>query len=441
MANEPGSQSIATARYSAVAMVLHWAIAGLILYQIALGLWMSEALEAAEEARRFAAYETVQQHKALGLTVLALSILRLVWRLARPAPPLPRSMPPLERLASALSHWAFYGLMLAMPLSGWAMISTSPEFSMVPTGWFGLFTVPHLPADPLVAAAASSGLAADTAGASAAFAGIHEALAYGALALLALHVAAALRHHYILGDGVLARMVPGLRPRDPEADMPVAGRAGAAGRGLAAALALASCAGLVWLYLQAPTHEPAGMSGRMAAGAEAAIARWTPIHAESRIGFTGKHAGVVFSGVFERWRAEIAFDPDRLAESRAAVEIEVASARTGSMQYDGSLPSADWFDAAAHPVARFVADRFVAGDGPGRYVAEGRLTLRGVAQPATLPFALRMEGDRARVSGETVIDRLDHGVGATTDPQAAWVSREIAVTIELLAAPATAPGD
>lgn len=413
-------------RYGAVAILFHWVIAALILYQIGVGIWMSGALEAADEATRFAAFELAQTHKAVGLTVLALSLLRLAWRIAHPAPPLPSAMPFLEKAASTLSHWAFYALMIAMPLSGWAMVSTSQAFSMVPTSYFGLFAAPHLPHAPLEQLAPS-------APAGAFYAGAHAWLAYGALALLVIHVAAALRHHLFLHDGVLARMVPGLAPRDPRADMPPARPAGGLRRGLAAALALATLAGAGSLALVGAPRTGGGAAGEMAAEEAGDLPRWAPDYAASEIGFSGMNAGAEFEGVFESWQAAIAFDPDRLEDSRVAVEIQVASAKTGTMQYDGSLASEDWLAPETHPVARYEATRFRPGEAAGTFVAEGALTLRGVENPLELPFTLTIDGDQATVEGATEIDRLAYQIGVGSDPQAAWVSKTIGLKVFLTA--------
>src|SRR5512145_671048 len=93
-------------RYSAVAIVLHWTIAAAILAQLATGLWMVRAIRSAgSQALAFHAY---QWHKSLGLTVLALSLLRLCWRLANPPPPLPATMTKIERTAAKTIHGLFY---------------------------------------------------------------------------------------------------------------------------------------------------------------------------------------------------------------------------------------------------------------------------------------------------------------------------------------------
>lgn len=188
-------------RYHGVAIAFHWTIAGLILIQLPLGWWMAEAL-AEKSAPRLLIFEAFQIHKSIGLTVLVLSALRVLWRLAHPPPPLPPAMPRWQRAAARLSHGLLYALILALPLSGWAMVSAS--VSGVPTFWFGLFQWPHLPV--------LSDLP-DKKPVEDAFEELHEALGYVAAALLALHVLAALKHHFRDRDDVLLRMLPGSKAR------------------------------------------------------------------------------------------------------------------------------------------------------------------------------------------------------------------------------------
>jgi cytochrome b561 len=134
-------------RYTGVAIVLHWAIAFSILFLFPLGLWMHESAEHGDlSAEVFRAY---QLHKSIGLTVLALSLVRLGWRLMNPPPPLPEHVPAWERFVAKATHWAFYGLMFAIPLSGWLYVSAGWSIHddaplPVATHWFGLFQVPAL---------------------------------------------------------------------------------------------------------------------------------------------------------------------------------------------------------------------------------------------------------------------------------------------------------
>ncbi len=187
-------------RYSAVAILLHWLMALMIVSLVAAGVWMHEAIHV--PATKAQAFEVYQLHKSTGLTVLALTLLRIVWRLTHRPPALPVQMKGWERVAARASHVGFYVLMLAIPLSGWAMVSASP-FGL-PTIFFGLFEWPHIA--PLAALEHKDE-------AEHLFKEIHEILAFGAVALLALHIAAALKHHIWDKDDVLTRMLPFLKPR------------------------------------------------------------------------------------------------------------------------------------------------------------------------------------------------------------------------------------
>ena len=193
-------------RYDAVAMTLHWLIAAAVLALLIAGLWMTDAIKQ-PETRNFA-YRVYQWHKALGLTVLVATFVRLGWRLANPPPPLPSDMSRWERIGAELSHGAFYILLLAIPLAGWAMVSASPLG--LPTIVFGLFEWPHI---PMLADLADKKPAEDF------FKGAHKYMGFGLMALLALHVAAALKHQFVNRDGVLARMTPGVRAPKPKSTM------------------------------------------------------------------------------------------------------------------------------------------------------------------------------------------------------------------------------
>lgn len=192
---------IATSRplsgYSAVAITLHWLIAALILTNIGLA-WYFGTLP------KLAQIPLIQLHKSIGITVLLLTVLRLGWRLTHPAPPLPDSMRGWEKVAARATHYFFYVFMLAMPLSGWAMVSASVEIKVHPTVLYGVVPWPALPLP---------GLGPDQLhDARRAFHTTHSALAWLAYATVSLHVAAALKHHLIDRDDVLSRMMPLLRP-------------------------------------------------------------------------------------------------------------------------------------------------------------------------------------------------------------------------------------
>ena len=165
-------------------------MAVLVLAQAALGLVMARLPDSAIK------FDLYQWHKSDGLVILGLALLRIAWRLADPAPPLPAGMPRWERRAARANHLLLYLALILIPVTGLALVSASPL--EVPTLAFGLVYVPPLP------------LPRDEA-LEATLIALHGALAFAALALVGVHVAAALRHHFVLRDGLLGRM---MRPRE-----------------------------------------------------------------------------------------------------------------------------------------------------------------------------------------------------------------------------------
>ncbi|MDX2276305.1 MAG: cytochrome b/b6 domain-containing protein [Hyphomonadaceae bacterium] len=441
--------SLAASRYTAVAIVLHWAIAFAIVFNIVLGFWMHGAAEAGTASA--AVFEAFQLHKSVGLTVLALSLVRLGWRLAHRPPPFPAHMPSWEKTVALATHWAFYALMIGLPLSGWLYVSAgwSHEANRafnVPTIYFGLFQVPHL-----------FGLAAQSADTRAAAAGAaftaHWLLAYGAIALAALHVAAALKHQFFDRDATLARMVPGLKaPFATEAPARDQGRliTLGAGLGLSCVAAIALLLAVLTLGDSGVTPSPAPTSRAEAEvqSVESQPEEATPTQTDtsappvtatpslwrvdpraSAIRFSGVHAGVAFTGAFSDWSADIRFDPSNLEASSANVAIRTASAADGVPLHDQSLPGAEWFDVANHPTATFRTERIVR-DGDS-YRADGVLTIKGRPINVRLPFTLAITGDRAIMDGQMRLRRRDADLGMESDPNAEWVSEDIVIAVHV----------
>lgn len=174
--------------YSRPAIYLHWLMAPLILVALALGLYMT-GLELSPGKLRLYAW-----HKWLGVSLCLLALGRLAWRLGH-RPPAPLPLPAWQARAAALTHGALYLLLLAIPLSGWLM-SSAKGFQTV---YFGVLPIPDLIGrDPALA----EGLAS-----------LHATLNWLLLVLLAIHLAAALKHHYLDRDATLVRMAPWLKTR------------------------------------------------------------------------------------------------------------------------------------------------------------------------------------------------------------------------------------
>ncbi|MEM9013674.1 MAG: cytochrome b [Pseudomonadota bacterium] len=202
MAENSRRAKTSTPRYTNVAIGLHWIIAMLILGQIFGGLYMVRALPDGPDK-----FELYQLHKSFGITILLLSLLRLGWRIAHRPPALPSGMANWERIGARASHAAFYGLMIGVPLGGWALVSASPFASSAPTFLFGVIPWPHLPFFEGVA---------DRDALAERISGLHEFFALSTLGLLGLHIAAALKHHIVNRDHVLSAMLPIIRPRNSQ---------------------------------------------------------------------------------------------------------------------------------------------------------------------------------------------------------------------------------
>jgi len=427
-------------RYSAIAIALHWAIALCIIAMIPMGIWMTGAIS--EPGAQALAYRVFQFHKSVGFLILGLTALRIVWRLAHPVPPLPGGMKRWEAFAARATHAAFYGLMLALPLTGWLYVSTGWAVSAdralaVPTSWFGLFSIPHLPWIGEASASLRRTVAFQAMGA-------HSMLAWAAVALIALHVGAALKHQFIQRDGVLAHMVPGL----PHGDAPTAPPPDAWERwlgrcaGLCLVLIIAQAAAIAVTPAPAPQlttvaqTRPAPVAMQPAAPRQPATgnqaAAWSVDYGASRIAFTGTHSGDGFTGRFERWEGDIRFDPENLAGSRATVLVQVDSARTGDSTQENALEGEEWLDPKGHPVARFESGAF-RGLGGGRYEATGTLTLKNASLPVVLPFTFSERDGVATVKGNLKLDRRALDLGMQSDSGGDWVSMDIGVAIEVTA--------
>jgi cytochrome b561 len=174
-------------RYTRTAIILHWTIAVLIVWQIGSGLWMVPAIE--DPARWERALSVYQLHKSTGLTVLLLSLARLAWRFMHPPPTVLASMPAWQRTVASVGHAALYGLMIAVPLVGWLVVSASPLG--VSTVVVGGFAWPHLPVSSALEPAAKVS---------------HRLLGYALGGLAVGHVLAALTHQFVGRDQALRRM-------------------------------------------------------------------------------------------------------------------------------------------------------------------------------------------------------------------------------------------
>ena len=172
-----------TRSWGSLSKAFHWLIVLLIINQ----WWIAER---AEELKGLAKLEALAWHKSFGMTILMLAVLRLAWRLMNPTPDLTLETKPWERVLARISHVLLYALIFAVPLSGW-MMSSAKNY---PVSWFKLFQFPDL----IAPAEQTFRLMQD----------LHFLLFSALVTVALLHVAGALKHHFIDKNDVLKRMLP-----------------------------------------------------------------------------------------------------------------------------------------------------------------------------------------------------------------------------------------
>ena len=375
-------------RYSSVAVLLHWTIALAVGFQLALGFAMPK------DESGFALY---QLHKSVGITILLLSLARLAWRLTHRPPPAVEGG--FQGFLAKAVHTLLYAFMIGMPLTGWAAVSTSRI--EVPTLLWGVIPWPHLPISNALNELAEEG---------------HEWLAWTGLALIALHLAGALRHQLLLKDGLLRRMAPG-------------GKAGAAFALLALVVAVYFGTGMYVAseYLVpaierenaavAPAHVPLEAEPTATPTPEATeIVEdepgpppvWT-IQPGGRLGFAVGGADGPIRGSFSDWNGTIRFDPDNPETADIRISVRLASASLGDATMDATLQGGEFFG-TANPTATWRSTS-VRRTGGNRYSANGTLSLKGASRSQPLTFTLSGEGLRRRVEGTASIDRTAFAVG------------------------------
>lgn len=367
-------------RYGAVAKTFHWLTALLILTAIPLGLIagdMAHDLSPGDSAALARVAMLFSLHKTLGVAAFLAALLRILWAVAQPRPGLPNGDKRAEAFLAALIHWALYGALVIVPLSGWVHHAAQTGFA--PIWWpFGQ-TLPFVP---------QSAAWADAAGA------VHWLSTKILIGAILLHVAGALKHHLIDRDDTLRRMLPGRAGAAPSPEQP--------GHALPAALAAA-----VWIGILG--WGVAGTAGEAPERAAVTQGGGDWLVQDGQLAITVQQFGSAVQGQFGEWQADIAFDPET-GTGNVSVAIAIPSLTLGSVTEQAMAP--DYFDAATHETARFQAEIARSGEGAQGYAATGTLTLKGATVPVTLPFDLDIAGDVATMTGGLTLDRRDFGIGA-----------------------------
>lgn len=401
-------------RYGAVARLLHWTIAILIISVLCIGLVMDDVTGPGK-------FILFRWHKSFGITVLALAVIRILWRFTNIHPAKLAAHAAWEKFLASVTHFLLYFAMLAMPLSGWLMSSAKS----VKVNVYGLFTLPDLiePNKPL-------GRLLNE---------FHVYLGWTLIGLIALHALGAIKHHFVDRDETLRRML-------------LFGRLAAtlvfllAGFMFVAELLLLPSAAPQTsnpprAAASAPIESTANVAVPALAPLDAHVTQWVIEHDQSKLIFEATQNDAPFTGAFAGFDGTIAFDPDRLADSRVSITIKMAGVATGYDDRDKSIGDADWFSVDKFPESLFVTDSFEK-KSDGQYVAHGKLTLKGVTLPVDLPFTLTMETGAngrktAKMQGEAALQRLDYGIGTGqwADPHSVGTTVKVKVFLQAYSVP------
>ncbi|WMS44928.1 cytochrome b/b6 domain-containing protein [Acuticoccus sp. MNP-M23] len=460
-------------RYTMGAIILHWTIALFIVAQIVGGYAMNDILERGSAQQ----YDLFQMHKSLGITILVLTVGRIMWRLFNPPPAEPESVGRREGIVAHWVHILFYALLLIIPLSGWLIISVSSI--RVETVLFFQNWLPW-PDLPLVGALSEG--SRDVL--NEASEEVHGFLAYSTGALLVLHAAGAIKHHIADGN-FLTRMSPfagGDGPRNSYGhavtwltmviffgaivgaaawsrygDDWVAGNEPAATAATtsvspdqAAVLgsgAMTAAETPVAIAAAAPDAAPAADSTPAAGTAPAAETApagtaplWTIDTSASTLGYAFIYQDNRITGTLPDFTAEVRFDENNLAASSisATVDLESVAPGEGSLTLT-QIKGADGLDTAKAATAEFRAAT-IEKNADGGFLARGTLSLRGVDAPVDLPFTLTPSGDNTIAEGTARLTREAFGFGEASSLGAA-LGPDVEVQLRLVAKRADAASD
>jgi cytochrome b561/polyisoprenoid-binding protein YceI len=387
-------------RYGGVTKTFHWATALLILTLLPLGLFANDLpYDTGPELARKAWYFSL--HKTLGVTAFFVALGRILWAISQPKPGLLNADHKLESFAAETVHWLLYGSLIVVPLSGWIGHAAAAGFA--PIWWpFGQ----NLPLVP------------KSVGVEHFFGALHWVATKVLAVSLLLHIAGALKHHFIDHDATLRRMLPGEAAIGP---MPAQHHTRTP---FIAAL-------FVWAATIAfggilATQGDATNAGPGVELAEVA-SDWQV--QDGKIEITVVQFGSEVTGSFAKWTSAISFDETipTAKVGQVTTTIDVTSLTLGSVTQQAL--GADFFDTTTHPTAIFIADLQHAADG---FEAVGTLTIKENSVPLTLPFGLALDGDSAEMRGVLTLDRRDFGIGVNMQDEDS-LAFEVKVLITLTA--------
>ncbi len=377
-------------RYGAIAKTFHWTVGLGILAMIALGFF-AKALPADTSEQIALKAQLFTLHKTVGIALFVLALLRISWALFQPKPAPYSDESNGALLAASVAHWLLYALLILVPVTGWIHHAATTGFA--PIAWpFGQ-SLPFVPKDPEVAHL---------------FANLHFGFIAVLCATVALHIAGALKHHFVDKDDTLRRMLPG----DPPVNAPTASTPNAieVSAPFVAAAVLSLAVVLSSGLLTRPSASVAPEAGNTIPEVERAASGMAWQVEAGEIGITIQQMGAPVSGRFADWSAAIVFSEDSTDNVHGSVRVTISipSLTLGSVTETAKEPG--YFDAETFPTATYDAT-LLAAEEVGTFLAEGTLTIKGTPIALSTPFTLDLDGNAARATLNTTLDRRDFGIG------------------------------
>lgn len=362
--------------YGSIAKTFHWLTALLIITLIALGIIANDMAYDTSEQLALKAW-LFSMHKTLGLTVFFVALARIAWALEQPKP---NSLHPERRAENWLAetiHWLLYGSLVLVPLTGWIHHAATTGFA--PIWW------PFGQGLPFVDKSENT---------AALFAGLHIIFERVLAASILLHVAGALKHHFIDKDATLRRMWIGM------SDAPKTTGEHSTALPIVSALFAWIAALFIGTAIGVFDH---GDHDHDTVALDAVASDWSVQSGE--ISITIDQFGNEVTGRFDDWTAAITFDP-QTGLGDTEVTVAIGSLTLGSVT--AQALGTDFFNIEAFPTAAFNA-KITPLD--GTYLATGSLHIRDKSIPLTLQFRLDIIDGIATMQGSTTLNRLDFDIG------------------------------
>ena len=355
--------------YGSVTKTFHWLTALLILAIIPLGVIANDLAQEIRDPSIAStpddftrAFLLFSLHKTLGVTIFFVALARIAWAFTQPKPGLLNAENRVEAFLAETVHWLLYGSLVLVPLAGW--IDHAATTGYAPIRWpFGQ-SLPFVPKDANLAAT---------------FAGLHVTLQRVLIITLGLHIAGALKHHFVDRDTTLRRMLPGasqsptppthrFNPLPPLAALVLFG----------AAIAIGSALGTIAPYSQTAAAAPE---------LDEVASDWQV--EDGTLALSIIQLGNTVSGEFTDWRAGITFDETAGPGTVGHVEVAIAISSLSLGNVAAQAMGPDFFDADFFPDASFSGDIIRTETG---YLATGPLVIRDTSLPVSLPFDLILDG-------------------------------------------------